>query len=89
MLVHVKVTGRVQGVGFRYTTQQKAVESNLTGWVQNKSDGSVELEVEGAEQQVSQFLEEMKAGFHQFIKIKQMNVTKASTEKGYTKFSIK
>jgi acylphosphatase len=46
------VTGRVQGVFFRYTTQQQAVELGLTGWAKNRSDGSVEVIAHGSEAQI-------------------------------------
>ncbi len=39
---HVFIEGRVQGVSFRYYTQRKAWELNLTGWVRNLRDGRVE-----------------------------------------------
>ncbi len=41
------VTGRVQGVSYRYFTQQAARELELTGWVRNLTDGSVEVQVAG------------------------------------------
>ena len=44
---HLVVTGRVQGVGFRYTTVDEARRLGVRGWVRNEPDGSVEVEVEG------------------------------------------
>jgi len=44
---HVVVTGRVQGVGFRYTTVDQARALGVHGWVRNQPDGSVEVEAEG------------------------------------------
>jgi acylphosphatase len=41
------VSGRVQGVGFRYFTQDVALREGVTGWVRNRPDGSVEALVEG------------------------------------------
>lgn len=89
MHAHLIVSGRVQGVGFRFTTQQKAIENNLTGWVKNKSDGTVELEVEGDEDQINSFIDELKKGFHQFIKIDHVELTMSQKRIGYKKFSIK
>jgi acylphosphatase len=50
------VYGRVQGVSFRYYTQQKANELNLTGWVANQPDGTVRVVAEGPADQVEQLL---------------------------------
>ncbi len=43
----VAVTGRVQGVSFRWYTVQQSDRLGLTGWVRNHDDGSVRLEVQG------------------------------------------
>lgn len=45
--VRARVTGRVQGVSYRASAQGKALELGLTGWVRNRGDGSVELEIQG------------------------------------------
>jgi acylphosphatase len=45
--LHARVYGRVQGVNFRYFTQREAVARDLTGWVANRPDGSVEVVAEG------------------------------------------
>jgi acylphosphatase len=49
---HVFVSGRVQGVNFRWYTQRKAQDLNLTGWVRNLWDGRVEAIFEGQEKAV-------------------------------------
>ena len=41
------VSGRVQGVGFRYRARYAAEQLGLAGWVENESDGTVTLEVQG------------------------------------------
>ena len=46
------VTGRVQGVCFRWACRDEALRLGLTGWVRNLSDGRVEVMAEGAETQV-------------------------------------
>ena len=60
--LHVIWSGRVQGVGFRYTAESAAVELRLTGWVRNLPDGRVEAVAEGSEGALKQFLEEVAAG---------------------------
>ncbi|MCK5226908.1 MAG: acylphosphatase, partial [Desulfobulbaceae bacterium] len=44
---HVVVEGRVQGVFFRACTQEEALRLNLTGWVRNRPEGTVEALIEG------------------------------------------
>lgn len=43
------VTGRVQGVFFRQSTRDRAVQAGLHGWVRNRPDGAVEGRVRGAD----------------------------------------
>jgi acylphosphatase len=45
--MHIRVNGRVQGVGFRWFVLTEARRRGLRGWVRNNRDGSVELEAEG------------------------------------------
>lgn len=44
---HLRILGRVQGVGFRMYMERKARQFNVTGWVRNRRDGSVEAIVQG------------------------------------------
>ena len=48
-------TGSVQGVGFRWATQEQALQRGLCGWVKNCSDGSVEILAKGTEGSLSSF----------------------------------
>ena len=53
---HARVTGRVQGVGFRWSAVREARRSGLRGWVRNADDGCVEVEAEGPSPQLEAFL---------------------------------
>lgn len=53
---HIYFYGRVQGVGFRYYSVNKANQLGLTGWVRNLSDGSVEMEVQGPEEKIDELI---------------------------------
>lgn len=60
--------GRVQGVGFRYATKQLAKGFDVTGWVRNREDRTVELQVMGEEEGINDFLSELRDSFvGQFI----------------------
>lgn len=52
-------SGRVQGVGFRYSTKRLAMGFDVIGWVRNLDDGRVELQVMGDEDEVAAFVEEI------------------------------
>lgn len=54
---HCFFCGRVQGVGFRYTTRNIAINFDVTGFVRNLADGRVELVVEGPSKEVESFIE--------------------------------
>jgi len=56
------VSGRVQGVGFRYFTQDVAVREGVTGWVRNLPDGRVEARVEGEREAVIRLERAVRSG---------------------------
>lgn len=60
--VHVFVSGRVQGVGFRDWTVREAYALKLTGWVRNLDDGRVEAVIEGPSEAVAKMLEKLQTG---------------------------
>lgn len=64
MLHHysIKIKGKVQGVFYRASAQQRAVELNLKGFAQNLPDGSVFIEAEGENPALEDFVEWCKKG---------------------------
>lgn len=58
----IRVYGRVQGVGFRYSALQIATSMGICGYVANESDGSVYIEAEGSADQLNQFIEWCRKG---------------------------
>ncbi len=53
---HIVFSGRVQGVGFRYTAKYLAQSLGVTGWVKNDRDGTVTMEVQGREALINKLL---------------------------------
>ena len=60
--VHVLVSGRVQGVWYRGSTEERARALGLRGWVRNLRDGRVEAVIRGAPEAVEDMLEWMRQG---------------------------
>lgn len=64
----VHFSGRVQGVGFRYTTRQTAQEFEVTGYVQNLPDGRVRLEAEGKKPEIDAFVGAIEERMHGLVR---------------------
>lgn len=60
--VHVTVSGKVQGVGYRHATVRRAHLLGARGWVQNMEDGTVEALVQGTPDHVDHMLEWLRRG---------------------------
>ena len=60
--LHVVVSGRVQGVAYRYFAEKRAASFGLTGWARNLFDGRVEVLAEGDRVALESFLAELKKG---------------------------
>ena len=65
---HCLYSGRVQGVGFRYTARNLALNFDVTGFVRNLPDGRVELVVEGALHEVESFLSALSERMTDFVR---------------------
>ncbi|WP_343345613.1 acylphosphatase [Sphingomicrobium sp. XHP0239] len=58
----VSITGKVQGVFFRKTTQEEARALGVIGWVRNCDDGSVEAHLEGEQDAVDALIDRLRSG---------------------------
>ncbi len=82
-------SGRVQGVGFRYTTKQLAAEFEVTGWVRNLPDGRVELLVISHDPaELEAFLIELQENSSLANHIKETETRKITPPEGVKGFSI-
>lgn len=79
--LHVRVSGRVQGVGFRWETRARALELKLSGWVRNLPDGAVEAEFEG----LPEALDAMEAWCRQGPRLALVHSVEATRETGAPK----
>ena len=66
-LQHYYFSGRVQGVGFRYTTARVARQRGLTGWVKNLADGRVEAVFAGSQLAIDRCLTDLRSHFGENI----------------------
>ncbi len=88
MRLTARVRGRVQGVSFRYATQQRALRLNLTGWVRNENDGSVSVVAEGSRAQLGLLLRLLRAG-PPSARVDKVDVAYSEPELVFDTFSIK
>jgi acylphosphatase len=80
--LHLFFTGRVQGVGFRFTAKSLALSYSLKGWVCNLADGRVELMVQGPQETIGSFLEDLSGQFRGYITDKELRWLEPSNQLG-------
>ena len=81
---HFRLTGRVQGVGFRYRAKYAANGMCITGWVKNEWDGSVEMEVQGTEEAIDRMLIMINSGDYIVIdNIESQDIPLLENESGF------
>jgi acylphosphatase len=61
-LRHIRIHGKVQGVGYRFFATRVARRLGLKGWIRNNRDGSVETMVEGETATIDEWIEELREG---------------------------
>lgn len=86
--VHLKITGFVQGVGYRYFCYREADQLGLTGWVRNCPDGSVEAEAQGTKDDLVTFIEHLRKGPGN-ARVEQVTENWKEDSSPYTHFEIR
>jgi acylphosphatase len=87
--VRALVSGRVQGVGYRYFARDQATRLELSGWVRNNPDGTVSVSAVGEEGLLQEFLNALMAPDDPFIRVTGITVEWHETEKPGNEFEIR
>ena len=84
----IKVTGRVQGVGFRYFTQKQAALFYLTGWVKNTPNGGVIVMVQGEKAVLDTFVDYLRIG-PTLSRVSNVTVVEMKITENFSDFRVK
>ena len=87
--VKIRVSGRVQGVGFRFFTYQKATKLGLVGYVKNLDNGEVEIVAQGDNISIAKLIQWLEQGGPVSARITAINVTELIPENQLNAFNIK
>ena len=87
LTVNMKITGKVQGVGFRYYVLRQAQELGIRGWVSNKPNGDVEALAQGDKEDLEQFIAKVKQG-PSFSIVDDVILNWEDGQENYTSFEI-
>ncbi|MGO2083568.1 acylphosphatase [Vagococcus sp.] len=79
MTLNITVSGRVQGVGFRYSTKILADQIPVFGFVKNLENGQVYIEVSGSKSQLDYFIERLRKGISPFAQVEHLEITENSS----------
>ncbi len=85
---HLFISGRVQGVGFRYFTAQQARRYNICGYVRNLLNGDVEIYAEGESKNIDEFRSKIKAGSSHALILRVSENTEAIISSNLNTFDI-
>ena len=83
---HIIFAGRVQGVGFRFTARRAAERRQLTGYVRNMPNGSVEMLAQGRPEEVDDCIQDIKEYFSGYIK--ETSIREIPPDPKYSDFQI-
>ena len=87
LTVNRKITGKVQGVGFRYFVLRQAQELGINGWVSNKPNGDVEALAQGEKEGLDHFIAKVKQG-PAFSSVEDVSLNWGNEAEQYSGFEI-
>ncbi|MCX8583250.1 MULTISPECIES: acylphosphatase [unclassified Gilliamella] len=87
--VKIRVSGRVQGVGFRFFTYQQAVKLGLAGYVRNLDNGDVELVAKGDDLIISKLIQWIERGGPTSARITGIDVSEQPPQNDLTSFNVR
>ncbi|MCX8584793.1 acylphosphatase [Gilliamella sp. B3023] len=87
--VIIRVSGRVQGVGFRFFTYQQAVKLGLAGYVRNLDNGDVELVAKGDDLIISKLIQWIERGGPTSARITGIDVSEQPPKNDLTSFNVR
>jgi len=85
--VKMKITGKVQGVGFRYFVMRQAQKLSIKGWVSNNSNGNVEALAQGEKEGLDHFIVKVKQG-PTFSSVEDVSLNWRNKAEQYSGFEI-
>ncbi|MFH1072129.1 MAG: acylphosphatase [Nanoarchaeota archaeon] len=86
--VHLLITGNVQSVGFRWFVQRTARQLEITGWVKNRTDSSVEAVAEGKPDAIKEFINTCRKG-PGYSNVENVVVDEEKYEGNFERFEIR
>ena len=88
MTRRLRITGYVQGVGYRYALRQEARKRGATGWVRNRADGSVEALLQGGPQAVEELIAWARSG-PPASRVADVRIEMPDSEERYREFELR
>lgn len=87
--IRIRVSGLVQGVGFRFFTHRQAQKLGLVGYVKNLDNGEVEIVAQGDSEQISKLTEWLEQGGPVSARITNINIGQTSIQEDLTSFKVR
>jgi acylphosphatase len=84
----IYVSGRVQGVGYRFFTERAAAKYNVRGWSMNLPDGRVALDIEATDEDAGKFIQELEQG-PPMARVEEVKVSWKTHQGKFSNFTIK